>query len=177
LEHTLLTPTGFFSLGALVLCTVAAGWDIATRRIPNPLTVAAMAGGLVGHLLLNQGAGLVWSAAGLLVGAALTLLSALYGGLGGGDVKLMAALGALCGPRATFEIALVSAIAGGLLALLMALRHRVAFKALRQAAALLSFRRTRAASCSSEIASGGTVPYAVAIGAATWICLFGGGPF
>jgi prepilin peptidase CpaA len=177
LENTLLTPTGLFSLSALVLSTVAAGWDIATRRIPNPLTVTAMASGLVGHLVMNQGTGLLWSAAGLLVGAALTLLSALYGGLGGGDVKLMAALGALCGPRATFEIALVSALAGGLLALLMALRHRVAIKALRQAAALLDFRRPRDASCSSEIASGGTVPYAVAIGAATWICLIGGGPF
>jgi len=173
----LLTPTGIFSLAALVLSTVAAGWDIATRRIPNPLTVAAMAAGLVGHLVVNQGSGLLWSASGLLIGAALTLLSALYGGLGGGDVKLMAALGALCGPRATFEIVLVSAIAGGLLALLMALRHRVAIKALRQAAAQISLRRPRLVSCSTEIASGGTVPYAVAIGAATWICLIGGGPF
>jgi Flp pilus assembly protein protease CpaA len=92
----------------------------------------------------------------------------------------MAALGALLGPGAAFEIALVAALAGGVLALVVALRRRQAQTALRQ---VVVFARRRPSSVTDDGSkpaapvSVGTIPYGVAIGAATWICLLGGGPF
>jgi prepilin peptidase CpaA len=175
-----MTSTVIFSVGALVLSVIAAGWDIATRRIPNLLTLGAIGCGLVGHLTLTHGHGLAWSAAGLTVGLGLLLPPALLGSLGGGDLKLMAALGALLGPGAAFEIALVAALAGGVLALVVALRRRQAQTALRQ---VVVFARRRPSSVTDDGSkpaapvSVGTIPYGVAIGAATWICLLGGGPF
>ena len=174
-----MTSTILFSVGALVLSVIAAGWDIATRRIPNPLTLSAIGCGLLGHVILTHGQGLAWSAAGLTVGLGLMLPPALFGSLGGGDLKLMAALGALLGPGAAFEIALVAALAGGVLALAVALRRRAALKALRQVAMFAGRRSSVTADGSKPAApvSVGTIPYGVAIGAATWICLLGGGPF
>jgi len=105
---------------------------------------------------------------------------ALLGSLGGGDLKLMAALGALLGPGAALEISLVAALAGGVLALAVALHHRKAHLALKRVGALLRRRRLSATVNVSESAapvSVGSIPYGVAIGAATWICLLGGGPF
>lgn len=174
-----LTSTVLFSVGALVLSVIAAGWDIATRRIPNLLTLSAIGCGLVGHLTLTHGQGLAWSAAGLTVGLGLMLPPALLGSLGGGDLKLMAALGALLGPGAAFEIALVAALAGGVLALAVALRRNKAQTALRQVVVIATRRSHQTTDGSKPAApiSVGTIPYGVAIGAATWICLLGGGPF
>jgi prepilin peptidase CpaA len=175
-----LTSTVLFSVGALVLSVVAAGWDIATRRIPNPLTLTAMGCGLLGHLSLTHGHGLAWSAAGLTVGLGLMLPPALLGSLGGGDLKLMAALGALLGPGAAFEIALVAALAGGALAFAAALRRRAVGTALQRAATPWRLRTLTATANVPKPATPvtvGTIPYGVAIGAATWICLLAGGPF
>jgi prepilin peptidase CpaA len=175
-----LTSTVLFSVGALVLSVVAAGWDIATRRIPNPLTLTAMGCGLLGHVTLTHGHGLAWSAAGLTVGLGLMLPPALLGSLGGGDLKLMAALGALLGPGAALEIALVAALAGGVLALGAAFHRRQMHLALRRVGAILRRGRQSVTGNVSEPAapvSVGSIPYGVAIGAATWICLLGGGPF
>ena len=104
---------GFF---VLTLCTVvcsAAAWvDLATRRIPNVLTYPAIALGLglnaVAAPLLeasNAETALVWLGSpgprqGLLgfgLCAAIGVISFIARGLGGGDVKLLGAVGALLG--------------------------------------------------------------------------------
>ncbi len=174
-------PAGPLLLGALALSLIAAGWDLASRRIPNLLTVTGMALGLAGHLALEREAGLAWSLAGLVVGLGLLLLPCILGGMGGGDLKLMAALGTLVGPASILEIALVSAVAGGVIALGVALHKRVAHAALRRALSVLGIRsrQTPASVESAPPARGalGTIPYGVAIGAGTWLCLLGHGPF
>ncbi len=174
-------PAGPFLLGALVLTLIAAGWDLATRRIPNLLTMTAMALGVAGHLVMGRETGLAWSLAGLCVGLGLLLVPALIGGMGGGDLKLMGAVGAIVGPLAVFEIALVSAVAGGILAFAVALRRRVARAAFRQAFALVRPGSSSDAACSPDDAAPapgalGTIPYGVAIGLGTWVCLLGHGP-
>ena len=180
-EATALLTVGPLVLGALVLSLIAAGWDLASRRIPNLLTVTGMALGLAGHLALEREAGLAWSLAGLVVGLGLLILPCVLGGMGGGDLKLMGALGALVGPASVFEIALVSAVAGGVLALGVALHRRVARAAFRQAFAALGWKTREPAAplVAAPPARGalGTIPYGVAIGAGTWLCLLGHGPF
>ena len=83
---------------ALVVAVVAAGWDLKTRRIPNRLTFGAAIAGLAYHVLTGGLAGLGQSAGGLAVGLAVFMIPFALRGMGGGDVKLMAALGAWIGP-------------------------------------------------------------------------------
>lgn len=110
-----------FDAGAVVLATAACVTDVSAARIPNTVTLTGVVAGLVAHGALPQGLGLVASAAGAVAGLAVFLPFFALGGMGGGDVKLMAALGAWLGWPAILATALAVAIAGGVLALLVAL--------------------------------------------------------
>ena len=96
----------------LVVATIACVTDLRTRRIPNVLTFGAAAGAC-GFYLADRGlGGLGWSAAGWLVGGLLFLPLFALRGLGGGDVKLLAALGAWMGTSALLPIVLLSSLIG-----------------------------------------------------------------
>ena len=108
------TTHGFFlPVLATAICTVAALFDASTRRIPNPLTYTAILLALAINALasiINRGdaahlsaaahwlaaPGITQSLLGFSVCAALGILAALARA-GGGDIKLLAALGALMG--------------------------------------------------------------------------------
>ena len=101
----------------LGLLAVAAVIDVRTRRIPNWLSAAVAAGGLA---LSITGGGLVGPAAaalGLLVGFALLAASFALRLMGGGDVKLMAAVGAWLGPWGIFLAFVVASVVAMVLAL------------------------------------------------------------
>lgn len=104
-----------------LLVIVAAGWDLAARRIPNPLVLAGALAGVVLHVGHNGWAGLATSLLGLLVGFAVFLPLFLLRGMGGGDVKLMAAIGALAGPQNCLLIFVLTALIGGVLAVALLL--------------------------------------------------------
>ncbi len=121
------------ALSAVVL--VAVWWDLKERRVPNALTVTGLAlalglralSGLDPLLAGLQGAGL-----GLLLGLPLVVL----GGLGGGDAKLMAAVGAFLGPGQLLWALAVTAIVGGVMALVLAFHRGAVREALLDAGAL-----------------------------------------
>lgn len=100
---------------------VAAATDLARGKIYNWLTLPAIALGLVAQAAVGGLGGLLSGLAGAGVG----LLA--YGGLfllramGGGDVKLVMALGAWGGPRFAADVALLGLVLGGLLGLVMML--------------------------------------------------------
>jgi prepilin peptidase CpaA len=100
------------SLAAAVLaCVVAAITDVRSGRIPNWLTVPLAVAGLVLRLVLGGPGGAFEGLVGLvLVGAIPWLLyrGTRGAGIGGGDVKLFAALGALLGTSAGLELQLLS---------------------------------------------------------------------
>ena len=98
------------------MCLMACAYDLRTRRIPNGLTLGAAALALAFHAIDGGLGGVGTSVAGWLVGGALLVPLFWLGGMGGGDVKLLAALGAWVGPGEVFWVALCSAIAGGVLA-------------------------------------------------------------
>src|SRR5262249_34995119 len=87
-----------------------------SRRISNRLTYPAAALGLAVHAATGGWSGLTASALGLLLGLALFLVPFLLGGMGGGDVKLLAAIGALQGPQVVLLTALYAGLARGVLA-------------------------------------------------------------
>src|SRR5579871_918007 len=82
----------------LLLVILAAIWDIRFRRVPNWLTLTGVLIGVGLNSFLYESAGLWASLEGL--GLALLIYFPLFllRGMGAGDAKLMAAVGALAGP-------------------------------------------------------------------------------
>src|SRR5262245_58356628 len=89
--------------------------DIRTRRIPNPLSGAAMLAGTALNALYFGVPGLVTSIGGLLIIVAVLLWAFALGGIGGGDVKMMAAIGALLGPRLALTSLAFGMLLGGVI--------------------------------------------------------------
>ena len=87
-------------------------------RIPNLFTFSLAICGLAYHFWLDGFAGLGMAALGLTVGFSLLIIPYAMGGMGAGDVKCLAALGALLGPAAIFQVFLYMGLAGGVLAIL-----------------------------------------------------------
>lgn len=98
---------------SLVTGLIAIVWDLKYHKIPNWLTLPAMLLGVVINLALNPGEWYV-PFAGLLAGFILLFIPFALGGIGGGDLKLLAALGAILGVRAVLWIFLIGGVAGGL---------------------------------------------------------------
>ena len=114
-------PVLFTATSYLVLCAV---WDVQTRRIPNWLSVGGMLAGLGVNLVWFGLPGLVVSLAGLLVIGAVLLPPFALGGIGGGDVKMMAALGSFLGPVAAVKALLLGVVLGGVVMVAHLLRAR-----------------------------------------------------
>ncbi len=128
--------TATMALGvALTACVT----DVRSRRIPNVLTLGGAAAALVFHAVTAEGAGIGTAAMGWLVGTAVFLPFFLLGGMGAGDVKLMAALGAWLGPAEAFAIAIYASLVGGVLALGVALATGYLRTAFRNVGRLLKF--------------------------------------
>lgn len=93
---TVLTLIHFVPLFALLV--VAAGVDMRHRRIPNWVTLSMAIGGLIQSFTHDHTVTPVQSFAGLGVGFLLPLVLFVLNAIGGGDVKLLAAVGAWIGP-------------------------------------------------------------------------------
>ena len=124
LEHW---PIWFVTI-TLIVAAVIDGFEL---KVPNWITFPMVGSGWLystvfaqSHLGLTWYEGLCWSLAGTLVGL-LTLLP-LYsiGGMGAGDVKLMAGIGAWVHVKVTLWAFAVSGIIGAVLAVLMVLFQR-----------------------------------------------------
>src|SRR5687768_7459580 len=86
-----------------VLLVWAAVVDARERKIRNWLTVSLMLSGLMQSWTPMATVGPGAAALGLLVGFALLVLPFAVGAIGGGDVKLMAGIGAWLGPLGVFQ--------------------------------------------------------------------------
>jgi prepilin peptidase CpaA len=100
------------SLLLLGLAGAAGAWDLARGRIPNGVTYAGALAGLVAAGVESGVPGVARSALGLGAGLAGGLPLFLVGGMGGGDVKLLAAVGALAGPLGLLHVALAALLVG-----------------------------------------------------------------
>ncbi|CAN5268084.1 hypothetical protein BH18GEM1_BH18GEM1_04540 [soil metagenome] len=158
-------------IGLVSVAALAVWWDLRERRIPNALTLAGCGAALLLRAtqgLEPLGAGVV----GLLLGLGLALPLVVAGGLGGGDAKLLAAVGAFLGPANLLVAALITALAGGLLAMVAAVRNGALREtALHAGSLVLSLfgRGGRLPRRTLDTAGALTIPYAVpiAVGALT----------
>ena len=114
------TYTLLMSAPIVVLLVVAAVIDWRIRRIPNWLTFTLVLSGIAqsftAHALVSPRSSMLGMLAGL------ALLFPLYAlrAVGGGDVKLLAGIGAWFGPQAALAVFAVEAIVGMVMALTQA---------------------------------------------------------
>jgi prepilin peptidase CpaA len=101
----------------LALTLWIAWGDVKTRRIPNYLTLGTAVAGLAFNFMAHGLNGLADGFLGMLLGFALLILPYLLGGMGAGDVKALAALGAWLGPKFTLFLFCYMGVAGGVIAL------------------------------------------------------------
>ena len=149
---------------AILVGLAAAADDLARRHIANWIPAAALAGGF-GWQIGQNGiwTGTLHAFGGATVGFAVFLIFYLMGGMGGGDVKLMAGFGALLGLPGVLWAALWTAAFGGVIAL-----GAVAWQAARQ----LIRRGLRRAEAEGDIGERQeSIPYAPAIVLGVWLAL------
>jgi prepilin peptidase CpaA len=106
----------WFVSAVLVEAAVIDGWKL---KVPNWLTAHLILGGLAFCAWSAGWAGLVWSLEGAALGLALLLPLYAIGGMGAGDVKLLAGVGAWVGPALTLRAFVASAVVGGVMAVAM----------------------------------------------------------
>jgi prepilin peptidase CpaA len=102
-----------------IACSLAALSDLRRFRIANRLTLGLLLSGCVYHVACGGWAGVVHSLTGAAFGFVTLICLYAAGGMGAGDVKLTAGIGAWLGVRATAEVVVVAAIAAGVYALLL----------------------------------------------------------
>jgi prepilin peptidase CpaA len=105
----------------LVAAIIAAVTDIWKFRVHNVLTLPLLGSGILYHGLVGGAAGLTDSLSGALFGFSALMVFYLIGGMGGGDVKLMAGVGAWLGMPLTFYVFMVGSLAAGTYATILVL--------------------------------------------------------
>ena len=110
----------FASLFLLLICTT----DTLYSKIPNFFTFLLILSSFALHGWTDGPAGLLTALIGMLTGFSVLIIFYLLGGMGAGDVKALAALGALLGATAILQVALYMALVGGLMSVLHYLCNR-----------------------------------------------------
>jgi prepilin peptidase CpaA len=105
----------------LFVLAVATFTDLRSRRIPNWLVLPFMVAGIAVSGWTHGWHGIGRSFEGLALGAVLFGILAFMGGMGMGDVKLCAAIGAWIGPGQLAVALVVTGMAGGVMAICWAI--------------------------------------------------------
>ena len=104
-------------LGAVICAIIGAANDVRSNRIPNWLTYGGLALALAVRTATGGWHSVGQGLAGALICGGIFFLFFLVRGMGAGDVKLMAAVGAWVGLHETYRVLIAIAFAGGVLAL------------------------------------------------------------
>lgn len=119
-------------LGLLIAATI----DLKSRRIPNWLNAALAVAGLFSALLPGSPLSFAWALAGLGVGFIIPFILFALGALGGGDVKLLAAIGCWLGPVGVVKVFLAAAVVGLVIVLVQSIQQKRLTALVRNSAVL-----------------------------------------
>ena len=183
-----LVPLGAYlwALGVLAVLVIAGAYtDVRRGKILNALTYPAVAIGLIGHTVtggMNGTAlsplGLLGSLAGLAAGFLPLLLVWRAGGIGGGDAKLMGAVGALTGWKFTLAAMFYGFFVAALMAIAVMIRARIVRRTLGRIWRFLCLAMVKARPADPASPDSPKIPFGLAlcIGTALHLVdyLFGG---
>ncbi|NTV53394.1 MAG: hypothetical protein HGA76_10345 [Candidatus Firestonebacteria bacterium] len=138
---------------------IAVYTDLAQRKVYNVLTYPALLAAVVWHTAAHGWLGLGFSLLGLTAGGLIFFPAFWAGGMGAGDIKLMAVVGAFLGWRFALNAALDAAVIGGVFAVVFLLVKRELWSTLHRTLRLLFPGKTSGVARSASYA----LPYAVFI--------------
>lgn len=113
--------SNFLLVILLLICVIT---DVKERKIYNAVLFPFLLVAWIVHTVTGGWLGLVESFIGTAVGLSILLIPYLLGGMGAGDVKLLAVIGGLKGMSFVLMTSLYMALAGGILALFIILFRR-----------------------------------------------------
>lgn len=113
----------------LIICFIT---DLKQQRIYNKVIFPTLIAVLVLHLTASGFGGLRLSILGFAAGLAVLIIPYLLGGIGAGDVKLLALIGAIKGSSFVLNTALYMAVIGGIIALFIIVANGALTKVLKQ---------------------------------------------
>jgi len=158
---------------------IAAFTDWREHKIHNKLLVPAFFLALLLHTFQGGISGFTSSIIGATLGFALLLLPYFMGGMGAGDVKLFAVIGAFGGASFVFTSFLYGAIIGGLISVFLLARRKALGDTLKNFLLFLPIlKKPQNLSVAMNDVSQEKFPYGIAIALGTLIALFlplGGG--
>jgi prepilin peptidase CpaA len=117
-------PAPALCVALILVAGLAAGYDLRSRRIPNWVSLAGWILGLGLNAVLFRWVGLRLALLGTGMALLIYLPMLLIRGVGAGDVKLMAAIGAILGPNDWIAVFILSAVTGGAVGLVLIVFHR-----------------------------------------------------
>jgi len=160
----------------VVALAIATFTDLRSRRIPNWLVFPFMGAGIGVQAWFHGWHGVAQSLEGFALGAVLFGVLAAMGGMGMGDVKLFAGIGAWIGPGQLMLALVITGVSGGLMALGWALVGGFAGELLKGSGDLLLGWRKRGTIAPPELKLTNPLarkmPYAPAIAIGTLISFF-----
>lgn len=157
-------------IAILLVVVISLYTDLRYRKIFNIILFPAFLTGVIyGFYSLGLG-GLFFSLQGATLGLALLLIPFMLGGMGAGDVKLLAVIGAWQGPGFVWFCFLCTAIAGGILSVVQLARSKRLFSTLKYTVFLFipGAPKVNAFGTLATAKTGEAFPYAVAIAAGTF---------
>jgi prepilin peptidase CpaA len=158
-------------LGAAICAIIGAGFDVRSRRIPNWLTYGGLIMACISRFAWGGWNGTKEGLLGAALGGGIFFLLFLVRGMGGGDVKLMAAVCGWVGYHGSLTVLIATALAGGVLALVYMTFYKRTFSTIRNMGALLRFHLTSGVRPHPELNLQGTktirLPYGIAIAIGT----------
>lgn len=155
----------------LVTILICIYTDLKERKIYNSMLLPSFFLGVLINLFNSGWSGLIYSGQGFFLGLGLLLLPFILNGIGAGDVKLLAVIGAIKGPEFVFYAFLGAALAGGIISLGLLLyqgRLRKTLGNLGRGLIILLTSRFRVIAF-GDSSEQNLIPYGVAIGAGTLV--------
>ncbi|MGI6227871.1 MAG: A24 family peptidase [Peptococcales bacterium] len=152
----------FLLLFLLAICLFT---DLKKRKIYNKVLVPALLLGIILNVFNYGVFGLIFSLKGFFTGLLFLILPYTWGGIGAGDVKLLATIGSIKGPTFVLYAGLYMGIAGGVLAILILIYQKrlfVTVKDLLTGFIILFATRFKVANFGNKNANN-MFPYGVAI--------------
>ncbi|MFT9496431.1 A24 family peptidase [Anaerosolibacter sp.] len=156
----------WFNLLLIMILTVCVITDIRSRKIYNKIIYPSLLVTFLSHLLQGGWDQLLGAILGFSLGFFLLLIPYLMGGMGAGDVKLLALIGALKGSSFVLYTGIYMALIGGAIALILLIHHKKLLQFLKQMPYLLTSIRllgTDATMTQESSICTITYPYGIAI--------------
>lgn len=154
----------------LVICVIT---DLKSRKIYNMVIFPGLALAIMLHLILGGWQGLGFSLLGFVVGFGLLLIPYFLGGMGAGDVKLLALIGAMKGTYFVLYTALYMGLIGGGIALAILLFRRGIMQRLKAIIySLYCFRYGIRLPMLNKEDMKTSYPYGVAIAGGALLCMW-----